>query len=159
MKLNTRMLGEIEVNGEELLQFPQGLPGFEELRSFVLLKTDDDIPFHFLQSVEEEEVSFILTNPFWFYKEYEFHLPSGAKEVLQLTDATDQTGAHDLAIWSIVTIRGTLEEATINLQAPVLINTNGRVGLQVILHDTAYHPRHPLIQAESILSEAGEGGR
>lgn len=158
MKLNTRMLGEIEVNGEDLLQFPQGLPGFEELRAFVLLKPDDDIPFHFLQSVEEEQVSFILTNPFWFFKEYEFHLPPAAKDTLQMAEARDPAEAHDLTIWSIVTIRGALEEATINLQAPVLINIKERVGLQVILHDTAYHSKHSLIQQEASL-EAGEGGR
>lgn len=149
MKLNTRMLGEVDIQEEDRIVFHQGLPGFESLKEYVLLKTEDDIPFSFLQSTEDEQVSFIVTNPFWFYKEYEFQLSTSAKEALLLADP------HDLTIWSIVSIPDALENATLNLQAPVLINTRERLGAQVILHDTGYHPKHPLIRQETSHSEAG----
>lgn len=149
MKLRTRMLGEVDIQEEDKISFQQGLPGFESLKEYVLLKPEDDIPFSFLQSTEDEQVSFVITNPFWFYKDYEFELLASVKNILRLADQ------EDLMIRSIVSIRETLEDATLNLQAPLIFNTRERIGAQVILHDTSYHARHPLIRPESSHSEAG----
>jgi len=140
MKLTTMRFGEIEIDQSSIIAFPQGIPGFEEDKRFVVLRPDQDIPFSFLQSVDHGEISFLITNPFWFYKDYEFDLPENEQVKLKVGQK------EDLEIWSIVTIKDDINQATLNLQAPVIINDKEKLGMQVILHDTNYQTKHKLLR-------------
>jgi flagellar assembly factor FliW len=140
VKLQTSLFDEIEVNEEQIIQFPQGLPGFENLNEFILLQPEEVAPFSIMQAVQDGSISFIVTDPFLFFKEYEFELPELVQEQLHISNN------KDVAIWTIVTIPESLEEATMNLQAPLVINNNGRLGKQVILHDGPYKTKHRLFQ-------------
>ncbi|WP_144934271.1 flagellar assembly protein FliW [Paenibacillus sp. 32O-W] len=148
MKLSTIRLGELEIEEDQLIYFRQGLPGFERLRQFVILQPDEQIPFSYLQSVEDGNISFIITDPFIFYPEYSFELPESIKEELEIKDE------KVVQVAAIISVREQLESATINLQAPLVINTARKLGKQVILHDSAYKPKHALIRNKD---EMGEG--
>ncbi|WP_010278708.1 flagellar assembly protein FliW [Paenibacillus senegalensis] len=146
MKISTARFGELEIQEEQMIHFPQGLPGFEELRKFTWVNTGEEMPFSFLQSVEDGSVAFITVDPFLFYPEYSFELSGSIKEDLKIERE------NDVQIKAIVTIRGSLESATINLQAPIVVNPGLRVAKQVILHDTVYKSRHALIRHQTGLS-------
>lgn len=62
MQVNTTRFGIIEVAEKELINFPWGVPGFEELKSYVLLEYKNG-PFQWLQSVEEPAVAFVVCSP------------------------------------------------------------------------------------------------
>ena len=51
MKLQTRF-GEMEVDPNKIIEFKEGIPGFEALRKFILIE-DAESKFCYLQSVEE----------------------------------------------------------------------------------------------------------
>lgn len=117
--------------------FPQGLPGFEDLRTFVISEVTET-PFYYLESTEEPGITFLLVNPFAVTKSYEFEMPEMVKETLN----TDTPA--DIAVFNIVNASQGLKQATVNLQAPVVINVRLSKGLQVVLNDPALNIREPL---------------
>jgi flagellar assembly factor FliW len=138
MIIATKYLGEIEVDKEQLIRFENGLPGFLEEKEFVFLPLSEDGLFSILQSVTNSGLAFITTNPFLVYKDYEFDLTKTDQKLLDIKDS------KDIFIQVIVTLNKTLEESTVNLQAPLIIN--GKVGKQVIL-DTHHVSKHALFNA------------
>jgi len=118
--------------------FEQGIPGFEYLRYFLISKPFEEYPFYYLQSAEEENICFLTLNPFELTKSYEFDLPSPAQEMLEINDLTD------VLVFNIVNTRGDLNNATVNLQAPVIINIKKNIGMQVVLNDNQLNLREPL---------------
>lgn len=117
--------------------FPQGLPGFEDLRTFVISEVAET-PFYYLESTEQPEITFLLLNPFAVTKAYEFEIPETVKEVLE----TDNP-AH-VAVFNIVNASQGINNATVNLQAPVILNVTKSKGFQVVLNEPSLNIREPL---------------
>ena len=134
MLINTKYLGEIEIQESEVITFENGLPGFAEYRKFALLGLDADLPIASLQSIDETDISFIVAFPFAFNKEYAFDLSAQDKEELQIVNETD------VLTYTIVTLRETFAESTLNLLAPVVINTNKKLAKQIVLNDSERYP-------------------
>jgi len=132
------MSAEAKEDARAAIRFKEGLPGFEQDKNFILIEDENDSPFGTLQSLDNESVRFIVVDPFLFHKEYEFDLADNANDELQVEQP------HELRIRSIVSIRGEAGEASINLVAPIVINTAKNLGKQVILTNTEYSIRHPL---------------
>src|SRR5690348_2136190 len=116
MKMNTLRFGEIEVDPKDVIRFPSGLPGFETLSGFIIIKPDEELPFSFLQSIDDGDIAFIAMNPFISYPEYEFQLPKAVEQELKIESE------NDVMIWSIVSIHEEISRASLNLLAPVVIN-------------------------------------
>ncbi|HEY0829362.1 MAG TPA: flagellar assembly protein FliW [Bacilli bacterium] len=146
MKLNTLRFGEIETEDEDIIRFPNGIPGFEKLTQFIMIKTDEDLPFSYMQSVDDGDISFIATNPFDFYPNYEFQLSEEVKQELRIQNE------EDVMIWSIVSIKEEIVKATLNLLAPVVLNVREGLGKQVILSGTSYQTKHNLISEAALVS-------
>lgn len=139
MKINTRYYEEIEVNEEEKIFFSSGIPGFPNEKEFVILPLGSDSPFSILQSINNEELGFIVAEPFSFYKEYEFNLDESVVSQLSIQDE------KDIQVYSIITLGESLSTSTINLQAPVIINRKIKKAKQAILNTETYHTKHPLV--------------
>ncbi|PYI51179.1 flagellar assembly protein FliW [Paenibacillus flagellatus] len=138
MIIQTLQFGELEVQPESVISFEHGLPGFESLHRFTVVTPDPEVPFSFLQSVDDGDVAFVLTNPFLFYPDYEFDIPEEVRQQLRIGQE------NDVAVWSIVSIRDDLATSSLNLLAPLLINVKERLGRQCILHGSGYTTKHPL---------------
>ncbi|MGP4061268.1 flagellar assembly protein FliW [Halobacillus sp. H74] len=135
MKIETKYFGTVEVNAEEMIRFPHGLPGFESFHSFVLLPVDELGTYFALQAVDEAELSLIVTNPYLFYKDYAFDIDENELS-LEKPD--------EVAVYNVVTLKEPFEESTLNLQAPIVVNIPERIAKQVILNDINYQTKHPL---------------
>ncbi|WP_003544001.1 flagellar assembly protein FliW [Desulfotomaculum nigrificans] len=118
--------------------FEQGLPGFTHLRYFIISSPFEDNPFYYLQSVEEAEICFLIVNPFALTQSYEFDLPDSVSESLEIKSPSD------IVVFNIVNVRGDLASATVNLQAPLVINIVNHKGMQVVLNDPGLNLREPL---------------
>jgi flagellar assembly factor FliW len=132
MKLQTSRFGEIDISDDSIIQFPEGIPGFEELQQFALITVEEHGPLEYIQSVEDGELAFIVIDPFLCFPDYDIQLPEQAVEQLSLA------GSEDILIRTTVSIRGDIETATTNLVAPIIINRSSRIGKQVILTATDY---------------------
>jgi flagellar assembly factor FliW len=132
MKINTKFCGTVEYEAKTVLHFPQGIPGFETSQQFIHVQPENSV-FSSLQSLEDPEVAFVVISPFTICPEYTFQLNDEITEKLQLTKV------DDALILGIITIpNGNLKAATVNLQAPLVINLQTNTGVQVILTDGIY---------------------
>jgi flagellar assembly factor FliW len=137
MKIRTKYHGEIEINEKDIFHFEHGIPGFLDEKQFVLLPLVDT-PFVILQSVRTPALGFVLIEPFSYFPMYEIELDDNTLEQLQIT------GEQDVALYVILTVADPFDDTTANLQAPVVINVNKRLGKQVILTNTNYKTKHRL---------------
>ncbi|MGB5944772.1 flagellar assembly protein FliW [Paenisporosarcina sp.] len=142
MKIQTTRFGELELADSSVITFNKGIPGFEESKKYVLIPADDkgETPFFFLQSIDIEEVNFFLVDPFSFFKEYDVKLEEQMVERLELENPTDAL------VLTTVTANGKIQDATTNLKAPIIINNNKQLGMQIVLDNKDYKIRQPLFQ-------------
>lgn len=134
MQIQTKFLGEVEVQENEIFTFEAGLPGFEEHKKYALLPLDADLPVALLQSFDEEEVGFVVAYPFAFKPDYAFDLSDEDKADLQIEKP------EDVLTYSIMTLNEPFARSTINLLAPVVLNVTKKLGKQVVLADQEAYP-------------------
>lgn len=147
MILHTKFEEIIEISENDILHFEQGLPGFEGEKQFVLLPMEGTL-FSTLQSVFTKELAFFTTNPFLFFKNYDFELVESVQQQLKIQEESD------VLVQVILTVQEPLENSTGNLQAPVVINVKENLAKQVILTDNKYRTRHELLES-SIVGQEG----
>lgn len=139
MKIATKFLGEVDIAEQDILTFEQGLLGLEEEKEFVLLPIDADLPLALLQSVLHMEIGFVVAYPFAFKKDYSFDISEEDREQLQIEKE------EDVLPYSIVTMKETFQNSTINLLAPVILNMAKKRGKQIVLQDNKAFPlRYPM---------------
>ncbi|MEN0587784.1 flagellar assembly protein FliW [Kurthia gibsonii] len=139
MKIQTKFLGEVQIDPTSIIQFPQGIPAFEEEKEFVVIPLGAQSPFVTLQSVQTPSVGFMAAYPYHFKPNYAFDLEQEDLQQLQIEKS------EDVLVYAILTLKDTLENSTMNLLAPVAINVKKQIGKQVVLHENAEHPlRYPL---------------
>lgn len=136
--VNSPNLGQLE------FFFPAGLLGFPACRRYKLerFKPGEGIesPF-FLLSAVGQDLSFPLVQPDTIALDYQF--PVNA-DLLRLLRATS---GEQLVPLLIMTIREQLEQTTLNLQGPVIVNPVACLGVQLVLEQ--YPLRHLLFTSVS----------
>lgn len=140
MKLETKCHGIIEYKEEDVIEFKKGIPGFDELKKFVNFPIEDNEVFSVLHSIENSEIGFIVTSPFSIIKDYEINLDDSVIERLRIEDE------KDVLVLNTVTLHSKLENITVNLCAPIVININTKLGEQIILNNGKYQIKHPLFK-------------
>ncbi|MBE4907052.1 flagellar assembly protein FliW [Bacillus luteolus] len=148
MKIQSKYHGEIEINESEIIQFEGGIPGFLEEKRFVIVPlAEEDSPLHILQSVETSQLAFVTTNPFTFFKDYDFEIPDAVVNNLNIRSE------QDVAVLVILTVKESFEESTANLQAPIIINMKDQLGKQVVLNDPSFKTRHLLFNPKPSIGQ------
>jgi flagellar assembly factor FliW len=134
-----RKLGGMTYHDEDVISFERGLPGFEELRSFIITSLPEHAPFHWMHSIDEPGLRFVLINPMTIAPDYDPRLNKS-----HLNDIGIQT-REDILMYVIVTLdKARPHTSTANLLGPILINIRERRGSQIILDDSRYGVNTPL---------------
>ena len=153
MILKTKYFGELEVEETEIYHFKHGVPGFEQVKRFVLINNEEEgSPFKWLQGVDEPRPAFVIVDPFAIRKDYEVELKDEVLEELDIKDAAD------VSVYCIVVVPDDISKMTVNLQAPLILNTVSHKGRQFILDTDRYGVRHYILeelQAQEEKSDAG----
>lgn len=137
MKMNTRHFGEIEFKDEAIITFKEGIPGFKELTKYIIIE-DPEETFIYLQSVEDEKLSFVTINPYILKKDYSINIKQSYIESL------GGGNPEDLVVTVIANVQDEFEHSTVNLVAPIIIQSETKLGMQVILEETKYTTKHRL---------------
>ena len=132
---------DVEVDPRDIVSFPDGIPGYEGRREFVLLNSTDFAPLTVLHAVEPGGPCFLTVDPKSVLDAYRCEL--GATDRLRL-GAADAAPLLWLAIFS-VTEQG---EVAANLRAPVVINPERMIGRQVMPNNCVYPLHHVLVQGD-----------
>ena len=74
MLLDTEALGQINYEEEEIITFAQGIPGFEKFQRYLIIQSNEEEPVAYLQSIDENQLHFVIVDPFFIYKDYEFRI-------------------------------------------------------------------------------------
>jgi flagellar assembly factor FliW len=135
MKITTKFYGTIELEHPNVIRFSQGIPGFEDERRFVIIQRENSV-FQCLQSLTHPEIAFIVISPFLICPDYSFDLSEEALEQINLVKL------EDALVLGIVAIPPhNAKAATVNLQAPVVVNLKAGLARQVILTGESYPMR------------------
>ena len=129
MVLQTRQFGALDYEESNVILFPEGLIGFEELRRFLLILEQETAPFRWLISIDEPAIGFAVIDPRIIKPEYISEIPVPIEH-------------QDL--YTIVTLHKELHNSTMNLKGPILIQQEVREGKQVILNSDRFQVAYPL---------------
>jgi len=140
MKLNTKYHGVREYEEKDILNLKKGLPGFEGLKKFVIFPVEDNEVFSILHSVEDDSVGLVVVSPFYVIKDYEFKLEDEKIKELKIESP------EDVLVLNTVTLNSKIENMTVNLKAPIVININSKLGEQIIVDNPNYSIKHSLFE-------------
>lgn len=139
MTIQSRPYGEIEISDRQVISFPVGIFGFEELHEYALLDTGQP-PFYWLQSLENTEIAFITMNPYVLRPDYVLDVPDEDLE------AIEYDSEEDLLVFAIVTIPEDQTKMSANLQGPVIINRVRQLGRQAISLNQSWRTKHYIVE-------------
>lgn len=111
----------------QVIQLQGSLLGFKQLNEFLIQSVDDEGMFAYLQSQEDEQVGFVVTSPFSFYKDYSFELDPATIE-----DLGTKT-QEDVMVMAIITLQEPFKSSTVNLLAPIVFNIKNGIARQLVL--------------------------
>lgn len=130
MKVDSLQFGSFEAGPEKIVEFPQGLPGFEQCRRFTFVHEEGREPLVFtMQALDDPAVALSVTDPARFGLHYELTLSDEETALLKLE------APEDAAVLVIVRRQEGTDGAAVgaNLIAPLVVNVRQRRGLQQVL--------------------------
>ena len=125
-RIQTRF-GEFNLVRPEIVSFPEGIPGFEQCRRFVVILADELSPLTCLQALDDPYPSFLASAPATLRADYRPELPDADRLKLRVH-------SNDPVLWLVIVTIGR-GEVCANLKAPIAINARAMLGRQVVLDD------------------------
>jgi flagellar assembly factor FliW len=132
--MNTASIDLTQLGPESIITFPQGLVGQPNWKRFVLITAEDDSPVAVLQSVDNDQVSLMVTDPIRLLPAYSVDLSLADRALLGLDVDQEPVLLTTLSVYE--------ETITTNLVGPLAINPRTRSAKQLVLADSLYTTRH-----------------
>ena len=137
--IRSNRFGRISVSEDSVIDFPEGLIGLPHLHRFSVVKSKKaSSPFKCLVSIDDPEVGFAVADPSQLFSDYTV---DAAAECEVLGAAAAET----LSVLVILSVPEDPIRTTANLLAPLVVNQESRLGRQMVLSDSRYSTRHPII--------------
>ncbi len=137
MDVRTTRFGVIEIAEDRVITFEKGLLGFPDRKQYCLLEPGDDACFFWLQSIDDPDLAFVVTDPTLFVEDYQVPVRAEQLETLGISKIEDSQ--------VFVIVNKIDQTLTGNLQGPLVINTLSRTGEQFVLADKRWTTRQTLI--------------
>ena len=151
MTCQTAHWGPCAVDESSTIEFPEGLPGFEQCRRFVPLQHPEQEGIVFLQSLDRVGLCFLALPVQAVRPDYALALSEEDAALLGYPEGfRPQLGRDVLAMAILCLPEG--EAPTANLVAPVVIDMRTRRAVQAIRPDRRYGCREPLQPGEALCS-------
>ncbi len=143
MEIISKLFGKIDYTAENVVRFEEGLIGIPEKKNFILIEKEDFKPFSYLQSVDDGSFVLIIINPLMVEAAYQFEIFKDDLAAIGLTEENPE----NFSIMAIVIFSKNVEEVTVNMKAPILINIHTKQAKQVILQNDDYSVEEPLFRS------------
>lgn len=152
MNIMTKTFGEITIDDEKIIQFPNGIIGFPDLTEFTLLHDEEKGAgsIHWLQSIQEPAFAMPVMDPLIVMPEYN---PEIEDELLKNIGELQE---GELLVLVTVTVPSDLTKMTVNLRGPIIINAAERKACQIIIEGDQYAVKFPIYGILNAGKEAGE---
>jgi flagellar assembly factor FliW len=143
MNVKTRHFGDVEIDDSKVITMDNGLFGFENYKKYVLLydSSSDEIPnIQWLQSLDEELLALPVMIPTTVVPDYN---PVVEDETLA---SLGEWKEEDVSMLVTVTVPEDIKKMSINLKAPIVINTATMKGCQVVAENPEYEVKHMIYE-------------
>jgi flagellar assembly factor FliW len=132
VKIQTSRFGEIDVEESNIFEMKNAILGFHHLNKFTMMNHGEGSPLHWLQSLDDGSIAFVVVNPFIIKPDYEPEIDDRALEMLEIGRA------EEIDIMVILTVRSEPVKITANLRAPLVMNKQKKLASQIVLDDEQY---------------------
>ena len=122
-----------DMSADTVLTFPQGLPGFEAMTRYRLFHERGNPSLLWLESEEDPDLQFSLTDPALLKVQYEIKLSDEECAMLQLQEPADVAVLVMLYKGDSAKDASPGADIRANFLGPLLINTRSRIGIQKVL--------------------------
>jgi len=157
IEIQSTRFGTLVVDDERIINFPNGLLGFPDHKRFALIQTGEENYFFWLQSADEPNLAFVVTDPAIFFKGYEVPLRDETRQDLRINSAA---AAGDEGLPLTTATAGTFVQVFVicnkvddwltgNLLGPLVVNAQNRLAQQVVLTEKKWTTRQPLMRLEA----------
>lgn len=137
MKKIVTRFGEVEYDPANLLHFPAGLIGLPNLRNFIVMPNKKEGPLFWIQSADDPDMAFVLTDPTNFFLDYLVTPDPSERQSLHMQEG------EECFVLSIVTVPPD-QNITLNLAAPIFFAPQSNRAIQVILQGGNFSSKTPL---------------
>jgi flagellar assembly factor FliW len=148
----TKYFGSIEYQEADVIQFPSGLPAFEQETEFVLIEPPSSAPMVFLQSLPQSSLCFLALSILAIAPDYSLAVTTEDLQTLHLEADRQPRIGDEVACLALIAVAEN-GRITANLLAPIVINRLNRRAVQAIRIDTTYSHQHQVAaQPEDVCS-------
>lgn len=143
MRVKTRYFGEVDLSEEKIITLDKGLMGFDAFTRYTILYDCDKeqgTNISWFQSVDEPALALPVMNPFLVKEDYN---PIVEDELL---DGIGELNEENIVILVTMTVPSDLQNMTVNLKAPIIINSDTRKGVQLIVENQDYEVKYKIYE-------------
>lgn len=142
MFVSSTRFGTFEADDSTILHFKGGIPGFEGLEDYLLVFCEQTVPINWLQSLQDPDLSLPVLDPFLVMPDYKVDVDDSMLFELEIEDV------KKLLVYCVCVIPNSLKKCTINLAAPIIINTSNNYAKQIALESPIENAlRYPAYEA------------
>jgi flagellar assembly factor FliW len=147
LSVHTQYFGTLSYEPDAPLEFPRGLPGFDDRRQFLALRFEDTQPLVYLQSLEDPGLCFITLPVLAIDPQYQLRVDGEDRDLIGLAVGRALRIGDDVLCLAVVSIRES--GPTANLLAPVVVNLGNRKAIQAVAAESGYSHQHALVLEEA----------
>ena len=147
----TKNFGTVSYQPESVVEFSNGLPGFEEHRQFLALNYDNTKPLVFLQSLADAGLCFITLPVLCVDPQYRLQVSEEDLGQLGFPPEYQPLIGPDVACLIVISVQES-GGPTANLLAPIVVNVSTLKAVQAIAPESGYSHQHPLLAPEALVS-------
>lgn len=143
MEYTTKLFGKIDVNEDKIIEFPQGILGFEDLKKFALMfdsEKSSPTGLNFMVSLDEPAFMMPVVTAVAVKPDYS---PKISSEVEQ---AIGPLTEDNVLVMVTMTIPSNITDMTVNLNAPIIINTDTNKAVQSMVTNEGYDVKYPIYE-------------
>lgn len=143
MKVETRVFGEIDIEEDKIITFPNGIIGFPELTRFTLIHDEEKgngAGIRWMQSLEEMGFAMPVMDPLVVKDNYN---PEVSDELLE---PAGNVTPDNMLVLVTVTVPSDITQMTVNLRGPIIINADEKKACQIIVDGEDYPVKYPIYE-------------
>lgn len=144
MEYTTKLFGKIDVQDNKIIEFPEGILGFPELKKFTLMfDLDNSSPsgLNFLVSLDEPAFMMPVVPAIAVKPDYSPSITADIEKAIgPLTE-------DNLLILVTMTIPSDITQMTVNLNAPIIVNDESRKAIQAMVENDGYDIKYPIYES------------
>lgn len=121
---------EVDVDPQSIINFPEGIAPFDDCKQYKLFHEEGQSRIFWLQSMDEPDLLFSVTDPGLLRMSYEVTLTDEEQALLQVSP-------DDELVLAVILYRDENAGGGINTvtSGPIVINVNKRLGMQKMLKE------------------------